>query len=333
VTDLAVLLAPSTNRVYGAEAPRLALAELALVAPRLEGTIGTASTKVVAGVEYLWLEDAGGLNAADCFVLSNLSSTFALFEVEGDGAFRPRAVTPLAFYDSDLLSIQRYAGRTNEQFTHLLVNVALAASSAAAERAAGGLPVRLLDPLAGRGTTLNRGLVYGFDVAGVEVDGRDVDAYRAFLTTYLRDHRRRVVTEEAAVRKGQLAGTKRSSMTIGNGQRVELVRGDTCQSAQFFAARSFDVLVADLPYGVQHGASAHGHWARSPTELVAAAIGGWREVLRGGGAMALSFNLKTCPREAVEGTLVDAGLWVLDAAALDHRVDRAVQRAVVVATK
>src|SRR5579872_1552662 len=148
MTDLAILLTPSTNRVYGAEAPRLALAELALVSPRLEGAIGAASTRMVAGVEYLWLEGAAGLTAADWFVLSNLSSTFALFEVDGDGAFRPRAVTSLAFYDSDLLSIQRYAGKTNEQFTHLLVNVALAASSAAAERARAGLPVRLLDPLA-----------------------------------------------------------------------------------------------------------------------------------------------------------------------------------------
>ena len=333
MTEIAILLSPSTNRVYGAEAARLALAELALVSPRLQGTVESASTRVVGGVEYLWLEGAGGLTEHDRFVLSNLSSTLAMFEVDGRGAFMPLPVTPLAFYDSDLVSIQRYAGKTNEQFTHLLVNVALAASPAAAERTTSGRPVRLLDPLAGRGTTLNRGLVYGCDVAGIEVDGRDVEAYRGFLTTYLRDHRRPFAAEDATVRKGPLAGTKRLAVTIGGAQRCEVVKGDTLQAAEHFAARSFDVVVADLPYGVQHGAAARGHWARSPVELAGGAVGGWREVLRGGGAMALAFNLRTCPREAVEGILGDAGLTVLEAAGLDHRVDRSVQRGVVLATK
>src|SRR5205823_6351002 len=152
---------------------------------------------------------------ADRTRLSDLSSAYALFEAGDDGrSLNPVDVTPTAFFDDDLITIQRYPGKTNEQLTHLLVNVAMAVSTAAVERAASGRRARLLDPLAGRGTTLNRGLVYGFDVAGVEVDAKDVEAYRVFLSTYLRDHRRRAEVQHGTVRKGPASGAKRVTIQI-----------------------------------------------------------------------------------------------------------------------
>jgi hypothetical protein len=127
------------------------------------------------------------------------------------------------------------------------VNVAVAVSSAARERIDRGLPVRLLDPVAGRGTTLNRGLMYGLDVAGLDIDGSDFEAYRTFLTTYLKDHRRSFKVEEANTRKGPLAGSRSLSFRIEGSQRVEVVKGDTFNTGKYFGARSFDVLAGDLP--------------------------------------------------------------------------------------
>ncbi len=49
--------------------------------------------------------------------------------VEGDDLLRPTALRPLAYFDDDLLTIQKYSGKTNEQFTKLLLNVTVLASS------------------------------------------------------------------------------------------------------------------------------------------------------------------------------------------------------------
>ena len=50
-------------------------------------------------------------------------------------------------------------------------------------------PLTVLDPLCGRGTTINQALMYGYDGIGIELDGKDVDAYAAFLKTWLRRKR------------------------------------------------------------------------------------------------------------------------------------------------
>ncbi|MCU1343804.1 MAG: modification methylase, partial [Acidimicrobiia bacterium] len=184
----AILIAPSANRVYGLDAPRLAAAELAVIAPTLRCQPHGWTTTALGGVEYLTFS-GGDLDDHDRVALSNLSATYALFSM-GDGpapALTPLLVEPAARFGADLITIQRYSGKTNEQFTHLLVNVATAVSTAAQERRQQHLPVRLIDPVAGRGTTLNRGLVYGFDVAGLDSDSSDFDAYRTFLTTYLKN--------------------------------------------------------------------------------------------------------------------------------------------------
>jgi hypothetical protein len=327
---IAILTLPATNRVYGRDAARLVVAELALVAPSLHADIGTPGIEVIGGVEYV-VCDVPEVDEHDRFILSNLSGTYALFAM-GGGSLRPLPVARLEYFQSDLISIQRYAGKTNEQFTHLLVNVAVAASSAAQERAGGGLPVRLFDPLAGRGTTLNRGLMYGFDVAGVDLDGPDFEAYRNFLTTYLKDNRISHKLQEAKVRKGERAGSRRFTLRVGYSQIVDVVKDDTAYAAEHFGARSFDVLAADLPYGVQHGSTAGGELARSPQELLASALPGWRRLLRSGAGVALSWNTRTLPRDALESQLQQAGFSVVDASALDHKVDRAVTRGVVVAT-
>jgi len=292
-----------------------------------------SEVRVIGGVEYL-VFTTDGVDDHDRFILSNLSAAYALFEHHCvTGTLTPLILERLAHFESDLITIQRYAGKTNEQFTHLLVNLAVAASTAAHERSQQGLPVRLLDPLAGRGTTLNRGLMYGFDVAGIDIDMSDFETYRNFLTTYLKDNRLSPTVEEASIRKGPLAGAKQFTMTIRRAQRVDVVKDDTLNISEHFGARSFDVLAGDLPYGVQHGSTTTGNLARSPGDLVLAALPGWRRVLRRGAGVALAWNVKTFPRSTFEDALRHAGFDVVEgSAAFDHRVDRSITRGVVMAT-
>jgi len=113
----ALLLAPSANRVYADQAGRLASAELAAFGSVLGSGLSDISQEFIGGVEYLTF--SAELAARDISYLSNLSSGYALFERVED-LLRPVLLTPLARYDSDLITIPKYAGKTNEQFTKLV---------------------------------------------------------------------------------------------------------------------------------------------------------------------------------------------------------------------
>ena len=101
------------------------------------------------------------------------------------GWLRPVEVPSGRHLDDDLLTIPKYPGKTNEQLTHVLLNLTLAATDLPPD----GHRRCVLDPLAGRGTTLSWALTLGYDAVGVEVEQREVEAYAAFLTTWLRRKR------------------------------------------------------------------------------------------------------------------------------------------------
>src|SRR4051812_45809666 len=162
----AMLLAPSANRVYADQAGRMSRAELAAFAPVLSSDISDIDVTVLGGVEYLTFSAA--LTARDVAYLANMSAAYALFSLVEDELLRPVELTPLARYDSDLITIPKYAGKTNEQFTKLLLNLTLLASASAPRMLDGGLTV--CDPLCGRGTTLNQALMYSYDAIGVAMD-------------------------------------------------------------------------------------------------------------------------------------------------------------------
>lgn len=339
----ALLLRASANRVYGAALPSLAAAELAVLDEQVLGGVVTAvGPRELGGVGYLVVETAGPLADEAVAVLSNHSALHALFAVEG-GLLRPLPVAPLRRQDEDVVTIQRYAGKTNEALTHLLVNLALAVAPGGFGRLLAGERVRVLDPVCGRGTTLNRAVVYGADAVGIEHDRRDVEAYEAFLLGWLKDKRLRHRAERARLRKGRAEPAHRLTVTYGArrdddpaARVVDVVHDDTLRASDHLRARSVDALVADLPYGVQHGAAAGGRTRRGPEDLVAAALPVWRAVLRPGAGVALSWNLRTLPRARLAALLAEHGYEPCRPAedeAFVHRVDRSIERDVVVARR
>jgi tRNA G10 N-methylase Trm11 len=246
----------------------------------------------------------------------------------------------VARYDDDLITIPKYAGKTNEQFTKLLLNVTLLASASAKSMVDTVLTV--LDPLCGRGTTLNQALMYGYHAVGIELDGKDVDAYAAFLRTWLRRKRLKHSTDMHPVRRERhtvarcfeaLVGDRRA----GEPQRATVYHADTTRARDFLRAGCADVIVADAPYGVAHGSrTPDGGLSRRPLELLRAAMPVWAELLRSGGACGVSWNTHVAGRDELAKMAVDAGLTVLDTPAyrgFEHWVDQAINRDILVARK
>jgi hypothetical protein len=316
-----LLLAPAANRVYADQAPRLLAAEVAALCPGL-----TVEPTTRAGVDYLLLSGALDLDA-----LARSSAALALF-AESGSLLEPVALPHSDLFDDDLVTIQRYPGKTNEQFTRLLVNLTLAAVRRDA-------PYSILDPLCGRGTTLLTGWTLGHDVAGVEQDDKAIEHLRAFLSTYLRRKRiKHGVSLDPVRREGRNLGRRLEATATVDGRSLSLgvLPGDAADSARLWGKRTFDAVVADAPYGVVHGAHGAGGRHRSPEALLEAALPVWAGQLRSRGALGLAWNTLTLPRERLVSLVTSAGLTVLDDApyaGLEHRVDSSILRDVVVATK
>jgi SAM-dependent methyltransferase len=344
MTRYALLILPSANRVYTEAAAGLAAAELAVFSDSLlGGALSTAEATRRGGVAYLDFE-APSLRRQDCAFLANISSLYALFEVTGE-LLKPVELTRLDRYDDDLITIQKYQGKTNEQFTKLLLNVTLLASAFAPEMLS--RKVTVLDPLCGRGTTLNQALMYGYDSAGIDEDRKDFDAYRTFIKTWLTRKRiKHKVSYDGPVRREGKAAGRRLQLSLaaskdeqkaGQTQEVDVVCADTARSGEFFRPGTFDLVVTDAPYGVQHGSrSAGSGLARRPQDLLTAAVPVWATLLRPGGAIGIAWNTLVAPRAEAAALLASAGLEPVESPPylhFRHRVDQAIVRDIIVARK
>jgi hypothetical protein len=344
MTRYALLILPSANRVYSEAAASLTAAELAVFSDSvLGGALSAAEVTRRGGVPYLEFE-AGQLRPEDCAFLANISSLYALFEVTG-GLLSPVELTRLDHYDDDLITILKYQGKTNEQFTKLLLNVTLLASAFAPEMLS--RKVTVLDPLCGRGTTLNQALMYGYDAAGIDEDRKDFDAYRTFIKTWLTRKRikHKVGYDGPVRREGKVAGRRlqvslaasKDEQKAGRAQLLDVVCADTVRAGEFFRPATVDVVVTDAPYGVQHGSrSAGSGLARRPQALLTAAAGVWAMLLRPGGAAGIAWNTLVAPRAEAAAILASAGLEPVESPPylrFRHRVDQAIVRDVIVARK
>lgn len=330
-----VLLAPSANHVYAGEAPELSAAEISLTCPGVHDVRQVA----VAGIDYLEL-DVDDLSQNRLEALSRASASMACFIREGE-LLRPVALPATDVVDDDLVTIPKYQGKTNEQFTRLLLNVTLASlQGSPAARRDTGERLSVLDPMCGRGTTLTTCWLAGHNGFGVEDDARAVEAMAAHLSTWLRRKRLKHTARTSKVRReGRAIGRRFDAELRLPGAEplsIGVFTGDTRDSASLWGRRTFDAIVTDAPYGVVHGSHTGGGKDRSPAALLAEALPVWAGQLRRGGTLGLSWNTHGLSREDLLDLLGEAGLEPLDGPAwshFSHRVDSSIQRDLAVAVK
>src|SRR5829696_7648361 len=337
VVDHLILLAPSANRVYASEADRLIAAELKIM---LGAHDHPAIQPVsVAGVGYLAVASES-LDDQISGALGRLSGFYAAIQREHDRLLPIEVATPDLF-DDDLVTIPKYPGKTNEQFTRLLINITLASM----RRPSSG-PVSMLDPLCGRGTTLSAAMMLGCNAAGVEAELKAVEAYAGYLRTYWRRKRLKHSLDMSPVRReGKIIGKRLDAEVIPAGQDrsvgLTVFSGDIRQSAAEFGKRKFEAVLADAPYGEVHGSQtdvrgAAGKRDRSAAGLISEALPIWAGQLKTGGALGLSWNAIGLSRTQMLEHLAGAGLEPLDFGPyrdFEHRVDSSIRRDIVVAIK
>ncbi len=341
----AILYNPGHNRVYFETSQKLSEAELSIVAEGLTTECTDIRNVTICGADYLTFETEHELESEDVRVLFDLSFIYALFrveEIDGEMYLKPIEKLREDFIDSGIGSMLKYTGKTNEIFTRMMINIAVYSSKHRES-------IKLLDPIAGKGTTLYEGLVKGYDVYGIEIGENVVGEAQRFMKRYLENARYKFTYSEkklvgadrsyTAIRRTFETAQDKEAFKSGNTRTIEFVSGNTMYADRYYKKSFFDIIVGDLPYGIQHGNVTNqkqSSLTRNPAELLDVCLPVWKSILKQGGTMALSWNSNVLPRHRAESIAEKHGLKVLNDERylrFEHRVDQSILRDIIVLEK
>ena len=329
----AFLLYPHQNIRYRQSLELIAAAELSMTLSAL-GHAAEVATERRGGAVFFAFETEA-LTERDVRMLSQLAGVYVMFS-EQDGAMTPMEPLHPQYIGEDLPALLKYKGKTNEMFTDSMLTMALASSAFIAQHD-GALTV--CDPMAGRGTTLMLALRRGYHGVGIEIGKADVKECCDYMTRYLEFHRiKHKKSESALTVRGKLGGRETKFVLSdsaehfkeGDTRSLRMICGDTREAGALLKGESVHLMVTDVPYGVQKGTAGK---QDSIGGTLAQAMPGWLRALKCGGVLAMSFNTYVTKRADLEQICTATGFEIVDTPPLEHWVEQAVNRDVILARK
>ena len=338
---------PGQNRVYYKQSIQLSIAELGIACADFQIECGKIELMSIAGIDYLSFECSEQLSDNELDIISRLSFAFALFELkeeQGKKLLLPIKKSDYEYVDPKISSILKYSGKTNRLFTRMMINIAILSSNFSYEDS-----IKLLDPVVGKGTTLFEGLIYGFDVSGIEIGKNPVKDTCLYLKKYLETDKykhsyvkgripNKDKTKEAFRHHFEFALNKEDYKSNKN-RDVNIVVGNCIYADEYFKNKSFHIIVGDLPYGITHGNKAKNQnetITRNPVELLKASLPSWHRVLKTGGVVVLAWNTFVVSHERMTAVFEENGFTVFKEnyySQFEHRVDNSIKRDIIIARK
>jgi len=334
----ALLMKPHANVRYRQSLEKLALNELALLLAAWNMEDASPRVETVAGEPFLVFETEQMTEEAWRDISRHSAACFAA-KVEGE-ALLPIARSQCSTLPDEFPHVLKYKGKTNADFTYMMLHCAKAASAFARSQE----KLRVLDPMCGKATTLMCALCEGNDAVGIDMDQKALQEADGYFERALKLHRiKHKRTQQSRTLPGggsaqavlYAVAADAQAMKDGQTQSLEIIHGDAARASEMVKPGSVHLIVSDLPYGVQH-APKEGGGMSSLARLLRRVTPACAKALKKGGAAAFSFNLHTLPRKEVEQAMEAAGLEVLrdgPCADFSHWVEQAVDRDVVIAVK
>ncbi len=338
---------PGHSRVYYEQSTKLAVAELKIAGKRFENEC-QVDTITIANVFYIKFKTEKQITENELFLLSRLSFIFALFElveINNQDLLQPVTFSKSGYIDPKISQLLKYSGKTNELFTKMMVNIGLLSTGFDYDQ-----KIQLLDPVAGKGTTLFEGCVYGFDVAGIEINKNSFQEGSLFFKKFLEKERykhkhmkikgaRKNIQDSADFQEFEYGATKEDFKDEALRKKLKFVNGDTAKTNKYFKKNSFHIIIGDLPYGISHGniqKDKSQNPSRSPLKLLTDSLPEWHKVLKKDGVLVISWNKFVMPREDLIELLENNNFNVLSEEPyndFEHKVDMSIKRDVIVAMK
>lgn len=341
---------PGHNKVYYQQSTNIAISELILASNKFQHQLTNICPKEIANIRYLSFNYPEELVSTEIEIIAKQSYVFAFYEVVNNDTnklLNPIILPKWNYIDSKISSLLKYGGKTNELFTKMMINVALLASDYNYND-----DINILDPIAGRGTTLYEAAVYGYNAYGVELDTKSVHDINIFFkkfleqekikhNTYKRKYSGISKSQNQTMLEFEYASDKSIFKEVSNRKKLGVININTIESDLYFKNNKFHLLVGDLPYGVAHGNKKIAHRenrTRNPLDLITEALPKWSKLLKKGGVLALAWNVNVLSKHKVIKLLEKAGFNELtskDENKLNflHRVDHSIQRDIVLAKK
>lgn len=294
--------------------------------------------ETLAGTPFLMLT-SDDLGEAEWKYLARHSSLGLATVREGEW-LKPLQLDRPAYLPPDLAQVLKYKGKTNTDFTVMMLNCARSASAFARAQE----PLTVLDPLCGRGTTAFCALTMGDHAVGLEADGKALHEADVYLERYLQYHRLKHRREQRSITQRAGGSLREIRYTLANdaehyrqGRTISCrwIQGDTAAADEAVGYGGCHLMAGDLPYGVQH--APHGERGLDSLEgLLQRTLPSYYRALCKGGALALSFNTFTLPRVQVMQAFRSAGFTLMENSPFDdfsHWVEQAVNRDMVIGVK
>jgi len=353
-----ILRNPGHNRVYYTQAAKLAIAELEIASTHFSTKCKEISHDTLGGISYISVELEKEMNEEDILIVSKLSFIFALYQeienADGRKLLNPIELPRYEVVNSKISNLIKYKGKTNEIFTRMMINVGIMSIDINGKKGFDfeGKEIKLLDPVAGRGTTLFESAIYGYSTYGIEIEKKSTTEAQNFFKKFLKQEKWVHSDRKYALNNGKNGKVKgiqymyahsRAELKEKQGYILDILNGDAQDVGTYFKGNSIHLIVGDLPYGIVHAnKSAKGNSqepkspSRNPSTLIEKCIPGWFKVLKKGGVVVLAWNSYTISREDLSEVFEAKGFEVLDSKAysnFEHMVDQSIKRDLIIARK
>ena len=266
-------------------------------------------------------------------------STICFMAEKTDLLLKPLQFRPACYLKEDLPEILKYKGKTSASFTRMMINIC----RSLLPEDQSGKTLTLLDPMCGKGTSCFCALVAGMNAVGLDIDAKDIREASEYFSRYLKINQMKHTVKTRSETAGKTAvpvtefvfADTKEHYQSGDTRSLMLATGDTCMASGITRKKPVHMIVADLPYGIQH-APQSGRKTEPFSRILERSLPEWRKALVPGGTVALSFNTLTLPADTVVSLLEKSGFAPLRDewySSFRHEVEQAVVRDVVFARK
>ncbi len=307
-----LLVSPEVKAAFFSEYIKVAMEELRF-------TLGKADSTYLNYGNMDFIETS--IASEDLEKLVRLSFVQGVFVKDSSGAMTPLTTKDQLYLDERFVFGSKFKGKTNERLTQMLLNLGLAA--------VGRQHVKILDPMCGRATSLLWAMRYRIEARGIEQDPKAADDILQICKKWQKLSQQELkfsngfVGKKTKSRRGHFIEVRSPESSF------KVITGDASHAVALLQGEKVDIIISDLPYGVQHYTSTK---TRNPLATLEACIPIWLQLLKAGGAIVLSYNSYLPKRETLIALFVEHGFTAmyLDAS---HRMSESIVRDIVVFKK